>query len=84
MVKCLFLFVCILTNCSSVLCVGAIFLFACVGVECCVAVAVWYRTCALVAPAPACGLAGHTDVGSGFDSTSPPKVFENEKLGRHD
>ena len=47
--------------------VGAIFLlFACVGV------AVRLRTCAL-APAPACGLAAHTDVGPGFDSTSPVK-----------
>ena len=53
--------------------VGASFLlFACVGVECCVDVAVWFRACAL-APAPACGFAAHTDVGPGFDSTSPAK-----------
>ena len=41
--------------------VASFLLFACVGVECCVGVAVWFRTCAL-APAPACGLAAHTDV----------------------
>ena len=44
-------------------------LFACVGVKCCVGVAVWFRTCEL-APVPACGLAAQTDVGPGFDSTS--------------
>ena len=33
--------------CGVVLSVGVSFLlFACVGVECCVAVAVWFRTCA--------------------------------------
>ena len=52
--------------------VASLLLFACVGVECCVGVAVWFRTCAL-APAPACGLAAHTDVGPGFDSMSPAK-----------
>ena len=52
--------------------VASFLLFACVGVECCVGVAVWFRTYAL-APAPACGLAEHTAVGPGFDSTSPTK-----------
>ena len=47
-------------------------LFACVGVDCCVGFAVCFRTCALVS-APACGLAAHTNVGPGFDSTSPAK-----------
>ena len=51
-------------------------------------VLVWFRTCAL-APAPACGLAAHTDVGSGFDSTSPAKGIcsashRTGKLGWHD
>ena len=59
--------------CGVFLGVGAsLLLFACVGVECCIGVAVWFRTCAL-APATACGLAAHTDVGPGFDSTSPAK-----------
>ena len=52
--------------------VARFLLFACVGVDCCVGVAVWFKTCAL-APAPACGLAAHTDVGPVFDSTSPTK-----------
>ena len=52
--------------------VASFLLFPCVGVECCVGVAVWFRTCAL-APAPVCGLAAHTDVGPGFDSTSSAK-----------
>ena len=51
--------------------VGASFLlFTCVGGECSVGVTVWFRTRAM-APAPACGLAAHIDVGPGFDSTSP-------------
>ena len=63
--------------CGVFLGVGASFLlFACVGVECCVGVAVWFRTCAL-APAPACGLAAHTDVGPGFDSPSPAKSIRS-------
>ena len=57
-------------------CVASFLLFAFVGVECCVGVAVWFRTCAL-APAPACGLAAHTDVGPGFDSTSPAKSIRS-------
>ena len=47
-------------------------LFVCVGVECCVGFAVWFRTCAL-APAPACGFAAQIDIGPGFDSSSPAK-----------
>ena len=61
--------------CCVLLGVGASFLlFACVGVECCVALC--FRTCAL-APAPACGLASHTDVGPRFSSTSPAKSFRS-------
>ena len=59
--------------------VASFLLFACVGVECCVGVAVWFRTCAL-APAPAYGLAAHTDVGPGFDSTSPAKSIRTGDL----
>ena len=56
-----------------VLGVGASFvLFVCVIVVCFVGDVVWFRTCAL-APATTCGLAAHTDVGPGFDSTSPAK-----------
>ena len=56
---------------------GASFLlFACVGVECCVGDAVWFRTCAL-APAPTCGLAARTDVGPEFDSTSPAQSIRS-------
>ena len=72
----------VLMLCLVVVCIGlcgvflgvvaSFLLFACVGVECCVGVAVWFRTCAL-APAPACGFAAHTEVGPGFDSTSPAK-----------
>ena len=63
--------------CGVFMGVGANFLlFACVGVECCVDIAVWFRTCAL-APAPACGPAAHTDVGPGFDSTSPAKSIRS-------
>ena len=51
-------------------------LFASVGVECCVGVAVWFRTCTL-APAPACGLAAHIDVGPGFDTTSSVKCIRS-------
>ena len=42
----------------------------------------WFRTCAL-APAPECGLAVHTDVGPGFDSTSPAKSirFASHRTG---
>ena len=63
--------------CGLFLGVGASFvLFACVGVVCFVGDVVWFRTCAL-APAPACGLAAHTDVGPGFDSTSPAKSIRS-------
>ena len=58
--------------CGVFLGVGASFLlFACVGVECCVGVAVWFRTCAL-APGPALL---HIPM-FGLDSTRrlPPKV----------
>ena len=51
--------------CGVIYGVGASFLlFACVGVECCVGAAVWFRT---LAPAPACSLVAHTNVGSRFD-----------------
>ena len=49
--------------CGVFLGVGVSFLlFACVGVECCA-----------LPPAPACGLAAHTNVGPGFNLTSPAK-----------
>ena len=55
--------------CGMFLRVGVSFLlFACVGVEYFVGVAVWFRICAL-APAPACGIAAYTNVRPGFDST---------------
>ena len=64
--------------CGVFLGVGMSFLlFARVGVECCVGVGVCSRTCAL-APAPACGLAAPTDVGPGFDSTSPAKSIHSD------
>ena len=54
--------------------VASFLLFASVGVECCVGVAVWFRTCTL-APAPAaCGLAAHIDVGPGFDTSSNKSI----------
>ena len=57
-------------------------LFACVGVECCVGVAVWFRTC-ILASAPECGLAECTSM-SGLDSTRrpPSKVFALSATGR--
>ena len=69
--------------CGVFLGVASFLLFACVGVECCVGVAVWFRTCAL-APAPACRLAAHTDVRPGSDSTSPAKSrfrFAGHRMG---
>ena len=75
--------------CSVFLGIGTSFLlFACVGVECCVGIAMWFRTCAL-APAPVCGLATHTDVGPGFGSNVPRQKYslcqqQDGKLGRHD
>ena len=44
---------------------------------------VWFRACAL-APAPACGLVAHTEVGHRFVSTSPDKSsirFASHKSG---
>ena len=63
--------------CGVFLSVTASFvLFAYVGVVCFVGDVVSFRTCAL-APAPACGLAAHTGVGPGFDSTSPAKSIRS-------
>ena len=42
----------------------------------CVLLVMWFRTCAL-APAPACGLAAHTNVGPGFDSMSSAKSIHS-------
>ena len=65
--------------CNVFLGVGASFvLFACVGVLCFVGDVVWFRTCTL-APVPACGLAAHTNVGLGFDSTSPAKSIRSAR-----
>ena len=67
--------------CGVFLGVGASFvLFACVGVVCFVGDVVWFRTCAL-APAPACGLAAHTDVGPVLGSTSPRFRFTSHRTG---
>ena len=62
--------------CGVFMGVGASFvLFAYVGVV----LVMWFRTCAL---APACSLAAHTEVGPGFDSTSPAKSRTGNFAGK--